>query len=60
MKALRELASNTIPFNVAGTPAVTIPIGNVHGLPVSAQVVTPKFTDACALSIAHCLEQLIQ
>lgn len=57
-KALRELASNTMPFSMAGTPAVSLPIGDVNGLPVSAQVVTPQFRDTRALAVADHLEQI--
>jgi len=57
-KALRELASNTIPFSMAGTPTVSVPVGDVDGLPVSAQIVTPQFTDARALAVAEIVEEL--
>lgn len=46
----------TVPFNVAGVPAVTIPCGLVDGLPVAAQLVTAAGADALAMSIAEQLE----
>lgn len=49
----------TAPFNVAGTPAATVPVGLVDGLPVGAQLVTPMHTDALVLSLAEQLEELV-
>jgi len=45
------LLGNTAPFNIAGTPATTIPVAEVDGLPVSAQVVAPWFKDLTTLAI---------
>lgn len=56
--ALRELASNTMGFNMSGDPAVTVPVGETDGLPVSAQVVTPHFTEDRALYLAGRIESL--
>jgi Asp-tRNA(Asn)/Glu-tRNA(Gln) amidotransferase A subunit family amidase len=56
--ALRELASNTMPANLSGTPAVTVPVGDAAGLPVSAQVMTPRFAEDRALWLAGRLEGL--
>lgn len=45
------LLGNTAPFNIAGTPATTVPVAEVDGLPVSAQVVAPWFEDLTTLAI---------
>jgi Asp-tRNA(Asn)/Glu-tRNA(Gln) amidotransferase A subunit family amidase len=42
---LLDLLGNTAVFNMAGTPAVSVPVAEVNGLPVSAQVVGPRFAD---------------
>lgn len=57
--AIRELASNTLPFNLSGDPAVSVPVGEPDGLPVSVQVVTPRFTDDRALYLAGRVESLV-
>lgn len=48
-----------VPFNVAGTPAATTPVGLVDGLPVGAQLVTPMHTEALLLDVAEALEEAI-
>lgn len=50
------LLGNTAPFNLARTPAISVPIASVDGLPVSAQVVGPQFEDLQTLAIAEALE----
>ena len=48
-----------VPFNVAGTPAASVPAGLVEGLPVGVQLVTPMHTEARLLDIAQSLEELL-
>jgi Asp-tRNA(Asn)/Glu-tRNA(Gln) amidotransferase A subunit family amidase len=48
--------SNTGPFNVAGHPAVSIPVGSLDGLPVCCQFVAPRGADATALAVAETVE----
>lgn len=45
------LLGNTAPFNISGNPATTVPVTEVDGLPVSAQVVAPWFEDLTTLAI---------
>lgn len=49
-----------VPFNVAGTPAATTPIGLVEGMPVGAQLVTPMHTEALLLEVAQSLEEAVE
>ena len=42
---------------VAGYPSVTVPIGDVHGLPVGAVLMGPKWAEAELIGLAYSLEQ---
>lgn len=47
----------TMPFNVTGNPAMSIPTGfSVSGLPLSMQIVGKPFADADVLRIGHAFE----
>ncbi|HCI82209.1 MAG TPA: Asp-tRNA(Asn)/Glu-tRNA(Gln) amidotransferase subunit GatA [Ktedonobacter sp.] len=49
----------TMPFNLAGLPAVSFPCGfSTEGLPIGLQVVGRPFEEATALRIAHAYQQL--
>ena len=47
----------TIPANVVGNPAVSIPVGDVGGLPVGLQVIGRHHEDALLLDLAHVVER---
>lgn len=47
----------TIPYNIVGNPAVTIPIGQLDGLPVGMQVAAPHHRDALLLDLAVAMER---
>ena len=47
----------TIPANLAGLPAMSIPAGFVQGLPVGLQLVGPHFSEARLLNVAHRFQQ---
>jgi aspartyl-tRNA(Asn)/glutamyl-tRNA(Gln) amidotransferase subunit A len=47
------------PANLAGLPAVSIPVGRSGGLPVGAQIITPYFRDSRMLSVAALLERAL-
>ncbi|MFN2451613.1 MAG: Asp-tRNA(Asn)/Glu-tRNA(Gln) amidotransferase subunit GatA [Candidatus Dormibacteria bacterium] len=47
----------TIPVNLAGLPGISVPCGEVGGLPVGLQVIGPRFADARVMRVAHAYEQ---
>jgi len=47
----------TIPSNIYGNPAVSIPVGTVDGLPVGMQVLAPHHTEALLLDLALLVER---
>jgi aspartyl-tRNA(Asn)/glutamyl-tRNA(Gln) amidotransferase subunit A len=47
----------TIPANVVGNPAVSIPVGDVGGLPVGLQVIGRHHEDALLLDLARVVER---
>ncbi|QRV02582.1 Asp-tRNA(Asn)/Glu-tRNA(Gln) amidotransferase subunit GatA [Arcanobacterium phocisimile] len=48
----------TIPANLAGTPAMTIPVGLSEGLPVGIQIMAPTFEDARMYKVAAMVENV--
>jgi aspartyl-tRNA(Asn)/glutamyl-tRNA(Gln) amidotransferase subunit A len=49
----------TIPTNLAGLPALSIPCGRSDGLPVGLQIIGPAFSENRLLGAAHALETAI-
>ncbi len=49
----------TIPANLAGLPAISIPCGLSDGLPVGLQLIGPAFSENRILGAAHALEGAI-
>lgn len=47
----------TIPANMAGLPAIAVPCGFAHGLPVSLQFMGRPFDEPTLLRVAHAYEQ---
>ena len=48
----------TIPFNVTGAPAVSVPCGfSAAGLPIGLQIAAPHYEEAALLRVAHAYEQ---
>ncbi|WP_218814743.1 Asp-tRNA(Asn)/Glu-tRNA(Gln) amidotransferase subunit GatA [Rickettsiella endosymbiont of Dermanyssus gallinae] len=48
----------TIAVNLAGLPAISIPAGFSDGLPVGMQLISPAFTEAKLLNVAHRYQQI--
>jgi len=54
---LFEIPNFTMPFNVAGTPALSLCNGySVGGLPLSLQIIGRPFEDATVLRAGHAYE----
>jgi aspartyl-tRNA(Asn)/glutamyl-tRNA(Gln) amidotransferase subunit A len=52
------LIRNTLPFNVLGIPAISVPCGFTRrGLPIGLQIVGPRLGEARVLALAHAYEQ---
>ena len=49
----------TLPANLAGLPAISIPCGLSEGLPVGFQLIGPAFSENRILQAAHALEGAI-
>ena len=47
----------TIPVNIAGLPAISIPTGFADGLPIGLQIIGKPFAEETILKIAHAYEQ---
>ncbi|MGA3094224.1 MAG: Asp-tRNA(Asn)/Glu-tRNA(Gln) amidotransferase subunit GatA [Dehalococcoidales bacterium] len=47
----------TLPINIAGVPAISIPAGFAGGLPVGLQIIAKPFAEETILRIAHAYEQ---
>jgi aspartyl-tRNA(Asn)/glutamyl-tRNA(Gln) amidotransferase subunit A len=46
----------TIPVNLAGIPALSVPCGTFDGLPVGLQIMGPHFAEGTILRVAHAVE----
>ena len=48
---------NTLPVNIAGLPAMSVPCGFSDGLPVGLQLIGPHLSEARLLNVAHAYQQ---
>src|SRR5579875_1599214 len=59
INATVALLSLTMPFNLAGLPALSFPVGfSARGLPIGLQAVGKTFEESTVLRIAHAYQQL--
>ena len=49
--------ANTVPVNLANLPAISVPAGNVEGLPVGLQLIGPKFGEETIIRAASAVEE---
>jgi len=47
----------TLPINIAGLPAISIPAGFADGLPIGMQIIAKPFAEETILKIAYAYEQ---
>lgn len=47
----------TLPINIAGVPAISIPAGFAKGLPIGMQIISKPFAEEIILKIAYAYEQ---
>ena len=47
----------TLPVNIAGLPAISIPAGFADGLPIGMQIISKPFGEETILKVAHAYEQ---
>jgi aspartyl-tRNA(Asn)/glutamyl-tRNA(Gln) amidotransferase subunit A len=47
----------TIPINIAGVPAITVPGGFADGLPIGLQIIGKPFAEEKILKVAHAYQQ---
>jgi len=47
----------TLPINIAGLPAISIPAGFANGLPIGMQIIGKPFAEETLLKIAHAYQQ---
>jgi len=47
----------TLPINIAGLPAISIPAGFANGLPIGMQIIGKPFSEETLLRIAYAYEQ---
>ena len=53
-----NLIRNTLPFNVHGVPAISVPCGFTrNGLPIGLQIIGPRFGEAPVLALAQAYQQ---
>lgn len=58
LKAEISGAGNTMDFNMAGLPALSVPMGlDMHGVPIGLQIAAPRFCDGYAFWLAERLEE---
>jgi aspartyl-tRNA(Asn)/glutamyl-tRNA(Gln) amidotransferase subunit A len=50
---------NTVAVNLVGVPAISLPMGQVDGLPMGLQLIAPQRAERALLSAARATEELL-
>ncbi|MBU2036694.1 Asp-tRNA(Asn)/Glu-tRNA(Gln) amidotransferase subunit GatA [Patescibacteria group bacterium] len=50
----------TVPMNLAGVPALSLPCGKVEKLPVGLQIIGPHFSEELIFQVAQTIESLLR
>jgi len=50
----------TLPINIAGLPAISIPAGFADGLPIGMQIIGKPFAEETILQTAHAFQQVTE
>lgn len=58
-EGLSDVTGNTAPFSLVGNPVVSVPAGEIDGVPVATQVIAQSFDDATALKGARLVERAV-
>ncbi|MCH7489505.1 MAG: Asp-tRNA(Asn)/Glu-tRNA(Gln) amidotransferase GatCAB subunit A, partial [Gemmatimonadetes bacterium] len=45
--------------NLAGIPAISVPIGRANGLPIGGQLMAPVFAEQTLLNVAQVMERVV-
>ena len=45
--------------NLAGIPAISVPIGRANGLPIGGQLMAPAFAEHALLNVAQVMERVV-
>jgi aspartyl-tRNA(Asn)/glutamyl-tRNA(Gln) amidotransferase subunit A len=48
----------TLPINIAGLPAISIPAGFAGNLPIGLQIIAKPFAEETILKVAHAFQQV--
>jgi amidase len=54
-----ETVTNTAPFDLTGHPALSLPVGAIHGLPVGLMLIGRRFEEATLYRLAAAIEDLV-
>ena len=55
-----HLGGSSSPAAVAGYPSITVPAGNIYGLPVGLSFIASAWQEPTLIRLAHCFEQVTQ